>query len=106
MSTVSVYNRSLLLDMVTSDTEYQNDLSTNSALSSASISKSSRKVPRSFKSRSIHKNDGKRGKSRVAGQSMSKEDLEVLKRTRLTAQRSSMLLDVEKEIAKRKKDTK
>ena len=28
MSTVSVYNRSLLLDMVTSDTEYQHDLST------------------------------------------------------------------------------
>ena len=103
MSTVSVYNRSLLLDMVTSDTEYQHDLSTNSALSNTSMSKKgSRKVPRSFQSRSIHKKDRK--KTRKPGQSMSKEDLEVLKRSRLTAQRSSMLLDVEKEIAKRKQE--
>ena len=83
MSTVSVYNRSLLLDMVTSDTEYQHDLSTNSALSNTSMSKKgSRRVPRSFQSRSIHKKDRK--KTRKPGQSMSKEDLEVLKRSRLT----------------------
>ena len=61
MSTVSVYNRSLLLDMVTSDTEYQHDLSTNSALSNTSMSKKgSRRVPRSFQSRSIHKKDRKK----------------------------------------------
>ena len=35
---------------------------------------------------------------------MSKADMEQLRRSRLTAQRSSMLLDVEKEIAKRKQE--
>ena len=103
MSTVSVYNRSMLVDMVTADSEYQNNLSANSALST-SPKGNSKTVPQSFKSRSTNKG-GKRGrKTGAPGRSMSKADMEQLRRSRLTAQRSSMLLDVEKEIAKRKQE--
>ena len=103
MSTVSVYNRSMLVDMVTADSEYQNNLSANSALGTSPRG-NSKTIPQSFKSRSAKK-VGKRGRKVGApGRSMSKADMEQLRRSRLTAQRSSMLLDVEKEIAKRKQE--
>jgi hypothetical protein len=96
MSTVSVYNRDLLVDMVTSDHTINMEESKLSMASQESSRSKKRNVPNRFKSRSSH--------SYSPDKSSSKTSIEDLKKSRLITQRSMMLEDVEKEITRRKKE--
>lgn len=95
-SSVSVYNRSLLLDMVTESTT----LSQSSRVSKASTKKG-KAVPKKFRTRSI--TDPSNSQLSPSA-SKSKAELAELKRSRLITQRSNMLQEVEKEISRRKAD--